>query len=233
MIKALLTIDDISSKNTPQIVDYLVEKGITALMFAWGENIDRLPEEAEYALKKGMIVGNHSYTHPHFSEISFDECVAEIEKCEDALNRLYERAGVERKYRPFRFPYGDRGGANSEALKKYLPENGFDKVDDTRITFESWKRDGNDKYTDTIWTFDFAEYCIREGSNFTEKDVFDRINYVDPETGEGLLVDGTEHIILLHAHDETEELVPEYYKHFIEYLLEHGVEFIKPGFIKR
>ena len=232
MIRALLTIDDIASKNTPQIVDYLVEKGITALMFAWGENIDRLPEEAEYALKNGMVVGNHSYTHPHFSELSFDECVAEIEKCEDALNRLYARAGVERKFRPFRFPYGDKGGENKDALQKYFFEHGFDKVNDKRIPFASWKEGGLDKDIDTLWTFDFAEYNIRKGSDFTEKDVMDRIHHVDLATGEGLLVDGTEHILLLHAHDETEELVPEYYKHFLEVLLENGVEFIKPEFFK-
>ena len=59
----------------------------------------------------------------------------------------------------------------------------------------------------------------------------DRIHYVDPESGEGLLVDGTNHILLTHAHDETEEMVPEYYKHFIDCLLENGVEFIKPEFI--
>ena len=83
MIKALLTIDDIASKNTPQIVDYLVSKGITALMFAWGENVEKNPDEAEYALKNGMVIGNHSYSHPFFSKLSFDECVTEIEKCEE------------------------------------------------------------------------------------------------------------------------------------------------------
>ena len=36
MIKAVLTIDDIASVNTPALVDYLVEKHIPALMFAVG-----------------------------------------------------------------------------------------------------------------------------------------------------------------------------------------------------
>jgi peptidoglycan/xylan/chitin deacetylase (PgdA/CDA1 family) len=213
-------------------VDYLVEKGITAIMFAWGENVERYPEEAEYALKNGMIVGNHSYSHPFFSQISFEECVNEIEKCETVLNELYGKAGMERKYRPFRFPYGDRGGDNQELLQKYFRENGFDKVDDTKITFSSWKEAGLDKEISTLWTFDFAEYNIRKGSDFTEEDVMGKIHYVNPDNGEGLLVDGTHHILLLHAHDETEELVPEYYKHFIDCLLDNGVEFISPEFIK-
>ena len=233
MIKALLTIDDIASRNTPAIVDYLAEKGIPAIMFAWGENVEKYFDNAVYALKSGIVVGNHSYSHPQFSELSFEECVNEIEKCEAVLDRLYQEAGVERRYRPFRFPYGNKGGENKEALQKYLRKNGFDKVDDTRIPFKSWKEMGLDQDIDTFWTFDFMEWNIREGSGFTQDDVMARIHYIDPETNEGLLVDGTEHLLLLHAHDETEELVPEYYKLFLEEILANGVEFIEPKFIKK
>ena len=45
-MNALLTIDDIASKNTPAIVDYLNEKGIRAIMFAVGKNLRKYPEEA-------------------------------------------------------------------------------------------------------------------------------------------------------------------------------------------
>ena len=41
MNSALLTIDDIASKNTPAIVDYLKEKGIKPIFFATGENVER------------------------------------------------------------------------------------------------------------------------------------------------------------------------------------------------
>ena len=71
MINAVLTIDDIASKNTPALVDYLVEKGIKALMFAVGTHVEKYPENVIYALGRGMIVGNHSYSHPNFAEISF------------------------------------------------------------------------------------------------------------------------------------------------------------------
>lgn len=37
MNSALLTIDDIASKNTPAIVDYLNEKRIKAIFFATGQ----------------------------------------------------------------------------------------------------------------------------------------------------------------------------------------------------
>ena len=119
MNTALLTIDDFSSKNTPAIVDYLKEKGIKIIFFAEGRKVEQFYEEAKYALKNGMIVGNHSYSHPAFSSISVEEGIAEIEKCEKVLDKLYADCGVERIYRPFRFPYGDKGGANKEAYQKY------------------------------------------------------------------------------------------------------------------
>ena len=87
------------------------------------------------------------------------------------------------------------------------------------------------KDIDTFWTFDFAEYNIRPGSGFGLEDVIKRIYDKEPKTGAPLLADGSCHLLLLHAHDETEAMVPEYYKIFIEELLKNGVEFVKPGFI--
>ena len=96
MNTVLFTIDDVSSRNTPAIVDALCERGITAIMFAVGMNVERYWDEAVYAVRKGMIVGNHSYSHKNFSEIPIEEAIAEIEKCEAVLERLYQAAGVER-----------------------------------------------------------------------------------------------------------------------------------------
>ena len=231
MIRALLTIDDVSSNNTPAIVDYLNAKNIPAIMFMVGEWAEKHPAELIYALQHGMIVGNHSYTHPHFSEISFEECKKEIEKNEEVLNKFYEEAGVERKYRPFRFPYGDKGGDNKALIQEYLAKQGFDKVDDTKFGYPFWTEEGHNKDIDTFWTFDFAEYNIRPGSGFGLEDVMKRIYDKEPKTGAPLLTDGSDHLLLLHAHDETETMVPEYYKIFIEELLKNGVEFVKPGFI--
>jgi peptidoglycan/xylan/chitin deacetylase (PgdA/CDA1 family) len=86
MNHAILTIDDIASKNTPAIVDYLNEKGIKAILFATGQNVQRYYEEAMYAVKNGMIVGNHSYSHPAFSKITVEQGIEEIEKCEMACS---------------------------------------------------------------------------------------------------------------------------------------------------
>lgn len=231
MNTALLTIDDFSSKNTPAIVDYLKEKGIKIIFFAEGRKVEQFYEEAKYALKNGMLVGNHSYSHPAFSSISVEEGIAEIEKCEKVLDKLYADCGVERIYRPFRFPYGDKGGANKEAYQKYFKENGFHKVDDTQFIYSWWKENGLNTDIDTFWTFDFGEYMIRPGSDFTKESVWKRMHDENPQSGAVLFAENNHHILLLHAHDETEEMLPEYYKQFIDHLLENGLVFDEPKFL--
>ncbi len=230
MSKAILTIDDISSKNTPSIVDYLCEKKIPAILFAVGQNVERYYDEAMYAVKKGIIVGNHSYSHPSFGKISFERGVEEIQRTEELLNRLYQDAGVERQYRPFRFPYGDKGGEYYERLQAYLKEQHFDKLVDTQITYSWYAENQLHQDIDTFWTFDFEEYQIRPDSTFTKESVLARIHDEQPPTGEVLLKEGNHHIILMHAHDETERMLPEYYKIFLDYVWEQGVEFEIPRF---
>lgn len=231
MNSAVLTIDDFSSKNTPAIVDYLNEKGIQAIFFATGQNVEKFYDEALYALKNGMIVGNHGYSHPAFSTLSLNDCIDEIEKCEKVLDRLYKDSSVERKYRPFRFPYGDKGGKNKDALQNYFREKGFHKVDDTQIPYQWWKEKGLNTDIDTYWTFDFAEYMIRPDSGFTKEFVLQKMHDKNPETGAVLFAENNTHILLLHAHDETEQMLPEYYKLFIEHILENGMVFDEPKFL--
>lgn len=233
MNTAILTIDDIASKNTPAIVDYLKEKGIKAIMFAEGARVERFYDEALYAVKNGMIVGNHSYSHPAFSSISMEQCVEEIEKCEQVLERLYQDAGVERTYRPFRFPYGDKGGTNKAVLQKYFKEKGFHKVDDTQIPYPWWKELGMNQDVDTFWTFDFEEYRLQYDAEFTKQSIWDKMNNTNSQKGIVLFAEESKHILLLHAHDETEEIYPQYYKEFIDCCLERGLKFEEPRFLKR
>ena len=231
MIQALLTIDDIPSNNICAIVDYLNENGIQAILFAVGEKAEKKPDAVVYAIQHGMIVGNHGYSHPHFSELSLEEGIREIDRCEAVLNRIYDMAGVKRVYRPFRFPYGDKGRRNKDALQSFLREKGFSKVNDTRIPYPWWRENGLDRDIDTLWTFDFTEYNIRPNSGYTIEDVWKRVRNTNPENGAALYAPEGRHILLLHAHDETDELVPGYYRLLLDDLMKNGVQFIKPDFV--
>lgn len=230
MNTALLTIDDFPSKNTKSIVDFLKEKNIKAIFFATGKNVEKFYEEALYVVKNRMIVGNHSYSHPECSKISLEEAISDIEKCEDILNKLYQDAGVERKFRPFRFPYGDKGGSNKDALQNYLKEKGFDKVYDKHLCYDWWKEFNLDKDIDTFWTFDFEEYRLHLEKDFSKDYIWDKMQNPNPSSGAALFAENNRHILLLHAHDETERFMPEYYKAFINHLLEKGITFDEPEF---
>lgn len=233
MNTVLLTIDDIASRNTPAIVDDLCARGITAVMFAVGMNVERFWNEAIYAVRKGMIVGNHSYSHPAFAELTVEEAVADIEKCEKVLDKLYQDAGVARTFRPFRFPYGDKGGENKAALQQYLAENHFDKVDDRHIPYAWWCEHDLDKDIDTLWTFDFEEYRIQYDPTFTQKSIWEKMQDNNPQSGAALFGENQRHIVLMHAHDETDAIMPGYYRVLLDHLQENGMKFDVPSFIRQ
>lgn len=228
--RAILTIDDISSKNTPAVVDYLVEKGITPVLFAVGDNVDNYRAEAIYALKKGAIVGNHSVHHPAFSDLSFEEAKKEILDMEKFLDELYAEAGVERKYHIFRFPYGDRGNDDTrDRLQEFFKEQGFDKLDDVKVTSEGYRNSGQLERIDTLWSFDFAEYTMH-GGEISFADIMARIEDKEKNGGADILEEDSFNLILLHAHDLSDEIEPGYYRTLVDYLIDRGCEFVRPEF---
>ena len=231
MNTALLTIDDIASPQTPVLVDYLTEKGVPALLFAWGQNVEKYYDQALYAVKKGMIVGNHSYSHPHFSDLTPEEGIREIEKCERLLDRLYRDAGIERKYRPFRFPYGDKGGAHHDVLQQYLREHGFSRLDDRFIPYKWWKESACHGDADTFWTFDFEEYRLPWQDGWSYDLIRQKMQDPSPKTGGPLYGENARNILLLHDHAQTDAVLPGYYKLFIEDMLQNGVVFEEPRFL--
>ncbi|MBR0319689.1 MAG: polysaccharide deacetylase family protein [Clostridia bacterium] len=231
MNTALLTIDDFASRNTPALVDYLTEKGIRPILFGWGETIEKHYDEALYAVKKGFIVGNHSYSHPHFSELTTQQAIEEVEKCEAVLNKLYCDAGVERTWRPFRFPYGDKGGNNKDALQQYFREHGFHKVDDRHIPYTWWKESACYKDIDTFWTFDFEEYRLAWNDGFTYASIQAKMQNPAPMQGAALYGENQRNILLLHDHAETDAVLPGYYRLFIEDMLKNGIVFDEPRFL--
>lgn len=231
MNTALLTIDDFASRNTPALVDYLTEKGIRPILFGWGEMIEKHYDEALYAVKKGFIVGNHSYSHPHFSELTTQQAIEEVEKCEAVLNKLYCDAGVERTWHPFRFPYGDKGGNNKDALQQYFREHGFHKVDDRHIPYTWWKESACYKDIDTFWTFDFEEYRLAWNDGFTYASIQAKMQNPAPMQGAALYGENQRNILLLHDHAETDAVLPGYYRLFIEDMLKNGIVFDEPRFL--
>ena len=53
------------------------------------------------------------------------------------------------------------------------------------------------------------------GSVFTKETVWEKIHDTNPSFGAALFAENNRHILLMHAHDETDEMLPRYYELFM------------------
>ena len=109
MPSCYLTIDDSPSPYTDEMTDYLVERGIPAMLFCRGDLLENNPGPIVRAIEKGFVIGNHSYSHRRFGELSYKDCITEIEKADNLIDEAYRAAKINRHGHYFRFPYLDRG----------------------------------------------------------------------------------------------------------------------------
>ena len=230
MSKAILTIDDIPQKVTAPMIDYLSEMNINAVMFAIGQDIEKNPEIIKYAIQRGFVIGNHSYSHPFFSKLDPEEGFGEIEKTEELIEIAHERAGVRRRAKLFRFPYLDKGGDYKSVFQRYLTDKGFNRIDDSDVDSSGYREREWNLDRDITCSFDCIEYRTHDGS-ISFDDVFKWMDEGDPDMGSNIFSDKGTHIILLHSHDESEQILPGYYKKMIAHMLQNGVNFVVPKFV--
>ena len=82
-----LTFDDGPDHRwTPKILDILKEKNAPATFFVIGKNMQLYPELVQREVDQGMVVGNHTYTHPNIGELPVAEVNIEL----NATQRLFE-----------------------------------------------------------------------------------------------------------------------------------------------
>lgn len=196
-----LTIDDAPSDYFRKKVDFLKENKIQAIFFCLGKLLSKKEEEIIYAIQKGFIIGNHSYNHPHFSEIPLEEAKNQIKKTDEIINNLYKKADIKRTLRVFRFPYGDKGGKNKESLQDFLRKLNYHQPKFKGITYSYFSKFKLDKDLDVFWTFDFKEYMNKDW-----KVIIARINSKKPKFGGSLMNKNSSDIILIHDHKETTNL---------------------------
>lgn len=97
--------------NTAIILDVLKEKDVPAAFFCTVDEMRSAPEIVARMINEGHIVGNHSVTHPHFSQISRTQMAKEIL---EADNYLRENFGYSAPF--FRFPFGEYTESALEAV---------------------------------------------------------------------------------------------------------------------
>jgi peptidoglycan/xylan/chitin deacetylase (PgdA/CDA1 family) len=173
MKTVFLTIDDGPSADMAEKVDYLAEKEIPAVWFCTGDALERHPEHAIHAIRRGFSIANHSLRHLRFSDIPLGQCRREIEASDAIVDAVYRDAGSERCARYFRFPFGDKGdGKGGQVfnrtltsdpsrrahLQSFLRELGYSQPAFDGIAYAWYRSAGLLDDVDWHWTFDLMEY---------------------------------------------------------------------------
>jgi polysaccharide deacetylase family sporulation protein PdaB len=90
------------NEDTQQLIDILGKYNISATFFVVGDWTEKYPESVKALADAGHEVMNHSNDHAHFTKLSPNEIVANIEACS---NKVEAVTGV--KPTLFRAPYGE------------------------------------------------------------------------------------------------------------------------------
>jgi peptidoglycan/xylan/chitin deacetylase (PgdA/CDA1 family) len=127
-----ITLDDFSLFDIPRmsaaarnsaLLDALRVHSVQAAMFVTGKNVDN--ETGQKLLgawdKDGHIIGNHSYSHMGYGNVSFEQFSQDILKGEAVLNQH------PRFRKLFRFPYLKEGNTvlKRDALRAFLKTHGY------------------------------------------------------------------------------------------------------------
>jgi peptidoglycan-N-acetylglucosamine deacetylase len=132
-----LTFDDGPSEDTPRVLEILERHRVPATFFQIGLNVKRLPQEARSVCQAGHAIGNHSYSHPMFSDPRWG--FPARRPIEQELRLAQETIGEHTGVLPvwFRAPYGVRWFG----LEPVLRQLGLTGVMWTLIGYD-WKRTG-------------------------------------------------------------------------------------------
>jgi len=230
--KVYLTIDDSPSENFIPKLNYLIKNEIPAIFFCIGHLLEKYPEAVIQGIRAGYPIENHSYSHPHFSDLTIEECKLEIEKTDKIIDRLYTEANVKRGQKLFRFPYGDKGDMRRglvlkkgrkfnkerhERIQKILRDLDYAQAKYEGINYSFMNKAQLWEDADMSWTFDIMEWATFEKKPTLGiknlQDVIHRLESKRPKDCRGnlwlekrWLNSPSAEIILLHDHSETDDI---------------------------
>lgn len=84
----------------------------------------------------GFVLGNHTWSHPHLSELTIPQFQEELTKGEPILSKL----GGDSDWRWFRYPFLDEGKDQAQRLaaRQVLAKHGY-RVADVTMSFSDWQ----------------------------------------------------------------------------------------------
>ncbi|MER7488351.1 polysaccharide deacetylase family protein [Streptomyces sp. NPDC126497] len=132
-----LTFDDgPSTGTTMSLLNALKQNGLRATMFNQGQYAAANPSLVKAQVDAGMWVANHSYTHPHMTQLSQSQMDSEISRTQQAIANA--GGGTPKLFRP---PYGETNSTLRAVEAKY----GL-----TEVIWDVDSQDWNNASTDAI-----------------------------------------------------------------------------------
>ena len=161
--KIALTFDAAwGNEDTETLLSILDKYNVKTTFFMTGGWIESYPEDVKKIAAAGHDLGNHSENHKQMSQLSSDECIAEIQKPHDKVKEL---TGTEMTL--FRPPYGDYNNTlieSANTLGYHVIQWSVDSLD--------WKDYGADSIVDTILNHkalgDGAIILMHNGAKYTK-----------------------------------------------------------------
>jgi len=224
-----LTIDDAPSEIMNDKIEYLLCEEIPAIFFCEGAKLKDRGDVVINAIRKGFMIGNHSYSHPHFSKISVDKGKKEIKDTDDLINKLYLKADKKRPAKIFRFPYGDKGTSGKVKIyQEFLKNLGYSQPEFENIDDVWVNKKRIFEYYDVLWTYDSDDYKTendyKKGKRESEETILAKMDKKFPGCMEGLSLNEYSDIVLVHDHPETKDL----FIKMVDKLKSKGFEFRLP-----
>ncbi|GGU19063.1 polysaccharide deacetylase family protein [Streptomyces daghestanicus] len=131
-----LTFDDGPSGSTSALLNALKQNGLRATMFNQGQYAAANPALVKAQVDAGMWVGNHSYTHPHLTQLGQAQIDSEIGRTQQAIAN--GGGGTPVLFRP---PYGETNATVRSVAASY----GL-----TQVIWDVDSQDWNGASTDAI-----------------------------------------------------------------------------------
>ncbi len=135
-----LTFDDGPSGSTQSLLNALRQNGLRATMFNQGQYAAQNPSLVRAQVDAGMWVANHSYTHPHMTQLSQAQMDSEISRTQQAIAGA--GGGTPKLFRP---PYGETNATLRSVEAKYgLTEVIWD------VDSQDWNNAGTDAIVQAV-----------------------------------------------------------------------------------
>ena len=145
-----LTFDDGPGPYTARLLDEMKKRDVKATFFVLGNRVGNYPELIKRMDEEGHAIGNHSYSHPNLTKLSYSAIKKNMNKTADKIEDL-----IGRRPDVMRCP----GGACNSNVKKYAKEE--------NIPIIYWgvdTRDWESRNVNAIMKKSFGKGGITDGS---------------------------------------------------------------------